>query len=225
MEVDKAPGAEAHRDSDTPTSPPCRPHFQRASAAALRAADGLRTGSVEQRRVPVPPHRYTPLKQHWLRIYEPIVKELHLQVRMNLRQRAVELRTCRSTDDAAALQRGAEFVRAFMLGFDVDDALALIRLDDILIESFEVGDVKRLHGDHLSRAIGRVAGAQGRMKFAIENACKVRVVLADAKIHLMGSYRNIRLARDAICALILGAPPGKTYEKLRRISARLNERF
>ena len=175
--------------------------------------------------MPVPPHRYTPLKQHWLRIYEPIVKELHLQVRMNLRQRAVELRTCRSTEDAAALQRGAEFVRAFMLGFEVDDALALIRLDDILIESFEVGDVKRLHGDHLSRAIGRVAGAQGRMKFSIENACKVRVVLADAKIHLMGSYRNIRLARDAICALILGAPPGKTYEKLRRISARLNESF
>jgi rRNA processing protein Krr1/Pno1 len=34
-------------------------------------------------------------------------------------------------------------------------------------------------------------------------------VLADTKIHLLGSFQNIRVARDAICNLILGSPPGK----------------
>ena len=40
---------------------------------------------------------------------------------MNLKNRAVELRTSKHTTDPGALQKGEDFVKAFSLGFDVDD--------------------------------------------------------------------------------------------------------
>ena len=47
---------------------------------------------------------------------------------MNTKSKAVELRTSNATTDTGALQKGEDFVRAFCLGFDVDDAIALLRL-------------------------------------------------------------------------------------------------
>ena len=109
----------------------------------------------------------TPLKAQWPRIYPPLVEHLKLQVRMNVKRKAVELRTSKHTTDPEAIQRGVDFLTAFVCGFDVDDAIALLRLDDLYIgmvyylglwrrgageghlltccaETFEVKDVKTL---------------------------------------------------------------------------------
>ena len=153
----------------------------------------------------------TPLKASWPKIYPPLVEHLKLQVRMNIKNRAVELRTSKHTSDPGALQKGEDFVKAFSLGFDVDDAIALLRLDDLYIETFEIKDVKTLHGQHLGRAIGRIAGKDGKTKFAIENASRTRVVLADSKIHILGGFQNIHIARESIVSLILGSPPVSVF--------------
>jgi RNA-binding protein PNO1 len=50
-------------------------------------------------------------------VYSPLVENLKLQVRMNVKSRAVELRTSsKHTTDPGALQKGEDFVRAFCLG-------------------------------------------------------------------------------------------------------------
>ncbi|RKP26404.1 pre-rRNA-processing protein PNO1 [Syncephalis pseudoplumigaleata] len=213
---------------DEPEKPAFKPLKTNSSQASgeCRAASGAACkGKSESRKVPIPPHRLSPLRREWLKIYSPLVEHMKLQIRMNIRSKTVELRTCPQTTDASALQRGADFVKAYALGFQIEDAIALLRLDDLYIDTFEIKDVKTLHGDNLARAIGRIAGKDGKTRFTIENASKTRIVLADTKIHILGSFQNIKIARDAVVSLILGSPPGKVYNTLRTISSRMKERF
>ena len=180
---------------------------------------------AELRKVFVPSHRYGPLKENWMKIFTPVVEHLKLQIRFNLKSRHVEIKMGKEAQDIASLQKAADFVKSFILGFEVDDSLALLRLDDLFLDSFEVTDVKDLKGDHLARAIGRLAGKGGRTKYTIENVTKTRIVLADTKVHILGSFQNIQIAKRALCNLILGSPPSKVYGTLRSVAARSSERF
>ena len=129
-----------------------RPKFDPISASLSKG------GQIEYRRVRCPQHRLTPLRTQWENIVTPIVEYLKLQIRFNTKGRSVELKTSELTEDPGAAQKGQDFINAFMMGFEIQDAVALLRLDDLYIDSFMVTDVKMLHGDHLSRAIGRIAG-------------------------------------------------------------------
>lgn len=48
--------------------------------------------TTQERRIPIPPHRLTPLKKDWVKIYTPLVEECGLQIRMNTKKRSVELK-------------------------------------------------------------------------------------------------------------------------------------
>lgn len=100
------------------------------------AAKNEQSLRIEARKVLIPPHRLSPLKSNWPKIYPPLVEHLKLQVRMNVSARAVEMRTSKYTVDSGALQKGEDFVRAFCLGFDLEDAIAMLRLDDLYIETY-----------------------------------------------------------------------------------------
>lgn len=178
----------------------------------------------EFRKVGVPPHRLTPLREHWDEIVAAVVEHMKLQIRMNTRLKRVELKTSDLTEDTNAIQKANDFLKAFMSGFEVQDSIALLRLEDIYVETFEVKDVKTLAGDHLARCIGRIAGEKGKTKNAIENTTRTRIVLADSRIHVLGSHANIAAARTAICNLILGRTPGKVYSQLRSVAKRMKER-
>ncbi len=178
------------------------------------------------RRIAVPAHRLTPLKNVWAEgILQPLVEHMKLQVRFNVKRRAVEIRMGPATTAVSSLQKACDFVKAFVMGFEVQDAIALLRLDDLFIESFEVRDVKTLNGDHLGRCIGRIAGKGGQTRFAIENATRTRVVIANSHVHILGSFSNIKIARTAICNLIMGAAPGKVYNHLRTVTRRVQEKL
>lgn len=52
----------------------------------------MQGGKPELRRVPVPPHRFTPLKENWMKVFTPVVEHLKLQIRLNLKSKNVEIR-------------------------------------------------------------------------------------------------------------------------------------
>lgn len=72
----------------------------------------------DMRKIPVPAHRYSPLKENWLKIFTPIVEHLELQVRFNLKTRNVEVKTCENTKDIANLQKAADFVKVIIPTFN-----------------------------------------------------------------------------------------------------------
>lgn len=76
----------------------------------------------------------TPLKNSWLQLYNPIVEHMKLDMRMNLKTRKVEIKNRPETEDTGALQKAADFVQAFVMGFEPQDAIALLRLDDLYVE-------------------------------------------------------------------------------------------
>ena len=73
----------------------------------------------------------------------PVVDQLKLLIRFNPKTNCVELKvlffvifkvkTSPYTVDSSCLQKGEDYIHAFMLGFDIDDAVALLRLDDLYI--------------------------------------------------------------------------------------------
>ncbi|KAK3010407.1 hypothetical protein RJ639_012894 [Escallonia herrerae] len=177
---------------------------------------------VQFRRIRVPCLRFSPLKKAWMEIFTLVYEQMKIDMRLKLKDKAniVELKTRAETPDISNLQRCADFVEAFLNGFEVRDAIALLRMDELYSHTFSIDDVKTLRRDHMSRAIGRLAGRRGKTKFAIENSTKTRIVIRNSMIHT-----NIKIATAALCSLILGSPAPKVYSKLRAVTARSAERF
>lgn len=235
--------------------PLCAEEMASLAAATATAAVPVAEGQVpftrESRSIKIPYHRFPPLKKVWMEVYKPIVEQCKLEIRMNLKTRAVDLRTSPLTASAAQmilpkgaaaavvdtaearqaqakvlLQKAEDFVKAVIAGFDVKDAIALIRMDDVYIEGFEVRDVRaNLQGDNLSRCIGRLSGSHGKTKYTIENVTRTRIVIADTHIWIMGTTQHIRVARDALCDLIRGSPAAKVYTRIRTVMNRVNDAY
>ncbi|KAL8517653.1 hypothetical protein ACS0TY_015766 [Phlomoides rotata] len=204
-------------ETETVAVLPLKPDFKALKPQEIADAVG-----VQFRKVPIPPHRVKPLYRDWKPIYYIVYDEMKVDIRMNTKARRVELKNRPDTPKIGYLQKCADFIHAIVLGFGYKDALGLLRCDEIYVNSFEIKDVKTLRGEHLSRAIGRLSGKFGRTKSAIQNTTETSIVIADTKIHILGPYSRIKIARRCLCDLIRGSPATKVYSKLRQVASRLD---
>lgn len=71
---------------------PVLPHTDAPAFPPLPASAQRSALKSETRRIPIPPHRMTPLKKDWVNIFSPLTEILQLQVRMNVQRKCVEIR-------------------------------------------------------------------------------------------------------------------------------------
>jgi hypothetical protein len=64
----------------------------------------LKEGRSDQRKVAVPPNRFSALKAQWMDIYTPIVDQLKLEIRMNTKSKQVELRVRKYVNEEEELE-------------------------------------------------------------------------------------------------------------------------
>lgn len=166
--------------------------------------------------IPIPIVKVGPLKRIWMQIYEPLVNIAGLQVRMNLQAPSIDLRA----NDCLALERGRIFVGAILKGFSPLDCVLALKDDDATVTSFRVSDVKKLPRSGLERAIGRIIGTDGKMKATIESTTRCKVIVLDDEISIFGTPENARMARDAVCRLIMGSKPNSISNRLKVLSSK-----
>lgn len=77
-------------DEDPSNLPSTAPLDKDVQPARKERPSGVKKS--EMRRIPIPPHRMTPLKNDWVNIFGPLTEMLGLQVRMNVPRRCVEVR-------------------------------------------------------------------------------------------------------------------------------------
>ena len=59
--------------------------------------------TTELKKVPVPPHRMTPLRNNWPKIVKTLIENMKLQVKMNLKRKCVEIKVSPYTKDPNSL--------------------------------------------------------------------------------------------------------------------------
>lgn len=80
MEVDRAASAAAAGESSSAGAMAVeKPRFE-----ALMPSE-MSGGRPQFRKVPVPQHRFAPLKKAWMDIYTPVYEHMKIDIRMNLK--------------------------------------------------------------------------------------------------------------------------------------------
>lgn len=177
------------------------------------------------RSIEIPINKVKLIKQEWLKIFTPIVEYGKLQIRYNVGNRNIELRTCEETEDHTFLERSISFIQAILDGFKVEDATAIMKFRDVFTDSFELNEIRKLKSSHLSRALGRIIGRDGRTKQNIETLSKCKFIVVNQRIVFLGCDENIKIAKDAVGRLVQGSEPTSVFNKLRIISNKLKDKY
>ncbi|EPR79685.1 KH domain containing protein [Spraguea lophii 42_110] len=171
--------------------------------------------------VPIPKVNY--LKKKWMDIYTPLVSIANLEVRMNLSIPSIDLRLAIDNENIMCLEKGKMFINLILLGFTPQEAILALKEECAVNISFTVKDIKKLSGHNLERAVGRVVGREGKIKEQIEQSSRTKIVIKNDTFHILGSEEGVKLAKDGICRLVMGANPGSIQNKMRRIAKKMKE--
>lgn len=124
-------------------------------------------------------------------------------------------------EDAEAVIKVGELVKAVGRGFSLDQAWKLLQDDFLMLEILEI---PAKSSNDLVRIRGRLIGQGGRARRAIERYTQTMVSIYGKTVGIIGYPEQLELARQAIQMLVSGSPHGAVLRFLERSMAKLKAR-
>lgn len=167
------------------------------------------------------PNKLTFLKNNWMDIYTPLIIN-KMDVRLSLSKLTIDLRQ-RIENDPIYLERGSQFIRAILDGLKIIDCLRILN-EEIQVIKFQLEDMRKMNPNTLSRAIGRIVGKNGTTKKLIEECSNCKLIISDYII-LMGTNKEILMAKESIRRLVSGKSVNSVHKNLKNLKAKEKKEY
>ncbi len=147
-----------------------------------------------------------------------IEREFHVKLTVNSETGEVAIEPIEGCSLPDIL-KARKVVEAIGYGFNPDIALKL-REDDVYLEVIDLKEYFKRRED-LVRVKARIIGTEGKARRMIEELSNAHIVIGDRYVAILGTYEQVRMARDAVMRLISGAQHRTVYARLRRMRREL----
>lgn len=176
--------------------------------------------------VPVPIYSVNRLKSKWIHVYNPITSIEGVEIKMNLQKPSVDIRISKSRKNGQLILRRCEiFIKAIVVGIAPEKCKDLLEVEADII-NFMISDIKRLSPNSATRAVARIIGKEGKTKDLIESTSGAKLFIKDEHmVYIVGTDKAIKIAKDAVCRLVMGAQPGAIHNNLKRLVAKNKKEY
>lgn len=110
--------------------------------------------------------------------------------------------------------RAVEIISAIARGFSPQRAMRLLEEKEMVFQQIDLRDYTGRSPNALARIKGRIIGEGGKSRRTIEELSGVSISVYGHTVSLIGAYREIRLATDAIDLLCRGSMHKGVYNML-----------
>ncbi|AAM01728.1 KH domain-containing protein [Methanopyrus kandleri] len=143
-----------------------------------------------------------------------IEEKTGVELRIDSKTGEVEIRPTERVKDPLDLIKAKECVLAIGRGFSPERAFRLLREEDASLEVIDLYELVGRNPKALERQRARIIGREGRTRQLIEELSGADVSIRGKTVALIGTPRQLQIARKAIEMLASGAPHGRVYRFL-----------
>ncbi|WP_457614392.1 KH domain-containing protein [Methanopyrus sp.] len=143
-----------------------------------------------------------------------IEEKTGVELRIDSNTGEVEIRPTERVKDPLDIIKAKECVLAIGRGFSPERAFRLLREEDASLEVVNLYELVGRNPKALERQRARIIGREGRTRQLIEELSGADVSIRGKTVALIGTPRQLQIARKAIEMLASGAPHGRVYRFL-----------
>jgi len=118
-------------------------------------------------------------------------------------------------EDALAVMRTTEIVRAINRGFSPERAVTLLEDEDLLLDIIDLSGVCSTP-KQMERLRGRIIGKNGKAREQIEDMTGALVSVHGKTVAIIGSLDQVKIVSEAIEMLVEGMPHATVFSYLER---------